>query len=102
MVARPADGGVSPVSMRNVVDLPAPFGPRKPVTVPGWQVKEMSSTALKWPYRLLRWWAVIMGQASAAPHELAIGRTSGSTPTKVVVARPVHRPSADRHRATLV
>ena len=31
--------------MRIVVDLPAPFGPRKPVTMPGLTVKLMWSTA---------------------------------------------------------
>src|SRR5690554_6204866 len=31
--------------MRSVVVLPAPFGPRKPVTRPGWTVKLRSSTA---------------------------------------------------------
>ena len=36
-----------------VVDLPAPFGPRKPVTTPGWTVKLSSSTAVFSPYRLL-------------------------------------------------
>ena len=37
-----------------VVDLPAPFGPRKPVTRPGSAVKETSSTAVKSPYFLVR------------------------------------------------
>ena len=32
--------------MRIVVDLPAPFGPRNPVTCPGRTVKLMSSTAV--------------------------------------------------------
>jgi hypothetical protein len=45
MVAVPAVGSVSPVRMRRVVDLPAPLGPRNPVTVPGSQVNEMLSTA---------------------------------------------------------
>jgi hypothetical protein len=31
--------------MRIVVDLPAPFGPRKPVTLPGSTSKLRSSTA---------------------------------------------------------
>ena len=35
MVIDPEVGGVRPQSARRVVDLPAPFGPRKPVTVPG-------------------------------------------------------------------
>ena len=34
-VATPELGGVSPHSIFSVVDLPAPLGPRKPVTVPG-------------------------------------------------------------------
>ena len=38
--------GVSrPRIMRMVVDLPAPLGPRNPVTRPGWTAKETSSTA---------------------------------------------------------
>jgi hypothetical protein len=35
--------------MRIVVDLPAPFGPRKPVTRPGSTVKSMPSTAVLAP-----------------------------------------------------
>jgi len=46
--------------MRIVVDLPAPLGPRKPVTRPGWTVNETSSTAIFCPYLLLRWIASIM------------------------------------------
>ena len=34
MVASPAVGCSSVVSMRNVVDLPAPFGPRNPTSSP--------------------------------------------------------------------
>ena len=44
-VARPADGSASPQIIRRVVDLPAPLGPTKPVTVPGEQRKETSLTA---------------------------------------------------------
>ena len=36
-VAWPASGCVSPTIIRSVVDLPAPLGPRNPVTVPGSQ-----------------------------------------------------------------
>jgi hypothetical protein len=39
---------------RNVVVLPAPFGPRKPVTRPGRTVKLSPSTAVTGPERLLR------------------------------------------------
>src|SRR4051812_33107679 len=53
MVARPEVGGVRPTAIRKVVDLPAPFGPRKPVTRPGRAVKLTSSTAVNGPYFLL-------------------------------------------------
>jgi hypothetical protein len=46
MVAVPDVGTVRPTMTRIVVDLPAPFGPRKPVTVPGRAEKEMESTAV--------------------------------------------------------
>ena len=44
-VALPADGRSSPMTIRMVVDLPAPFGPRKPVTFPASTSKVRSSTA---------------------------------------------------------
>ena len=46
--------------MRIVVDFPAPFGPRKPVTVPGRTVKVRSETAVVGPYRLVSSWISIM------------------------------------------
>ena len=45
MVALPASGRVSPVSIRSVVDLPAPLAPRKPVMVPGSHENVTSRTA---------------------------------------------------------
>jgi hypothetical protein len=48
-VAVPDVGWVSPTMIRMVVDFPAPFGPRNPVTRPGWAVKLTSSTAVKSP-----------------------------------------------------
>src|SRR5690348_4254544 len=62
MVALPASGRVSPTMIRRVVDFPAPFGPRKPVTRPGEAVKLTSSTARVVPYRLLSLSMVIMCQ----------------------------------------
>jgi len=44
MVAVPTSAVFSPHSRRMVVDLPAPFGPRNPVTVPGVHVKVTSWT----------------------------------------------------------
>ena len=43
-----------------VVDLPAPLGPRNPVTVPGRTVNDRSSTAVVLPYCLVRPMASIM------------------------------------------
>ena len=43
-----------------VVDLPAPLGPRKPVTRPGSTVKSIPSTAVVVPNLLVSAWAVIM------------------------------------------
>jgi hypothetical protein len=45
-VTLPSVGRSSPTIMRIVVDFPAPFGPRKPVTWPGGTVKLMSLTAV--------------------------------------------------------
>ena len=65
MVALPASGRVSPTMIRKVVDFPAPFGPRKPVTRPGRAVKLTSSTARVVPYLLVSRSMVIMdGPAS--------------------------------------
>ena len=50
--AVPAVGVMKPVSIRMVVDLPAPFGPRKPSTSPRLTAKLISSTACTGPNRL--------------------------------------------------
>src|SRR5512138_1459523 len=47
--ALPEVGRSSPHSMRMVVDLPAPFAPRKPKISPSFTAREMPSTALKAP-----------------------------------------------------
>src|SRR5262245_45261154 len=51
---RPEVGGMKPVIMRMVVDLPAPFGPRKPSTSPFPTSNETPSTASFGPKDLLR------------------------------------------------
>src|SRR5829696_5876952 len=58
--AAPAVGATRPVIIRIVVVLPAPFGPRKPVTVPGSSVNETSSTTVRSPYFLVSPLTVIM------------------------------------------
>ncbi len=55
MVADPAVGETRPRSIRRVVVLPAPLGPRNPVTRPGRTVKLRSSTARTWPNVFVRW-----------------------------------------------
>ena len=46
--------------MRIVVDLPAPFGPTKPVMRPAVSSNDRSSTTVRRPYDLVRWETVIM------------------------------------------
>src|SRR5699024_7205510 len=50
----PALGRSIPRIARMAVDLPAPFGPRNPCTVPVRTVRSSSSTAVKEPKRLVR------------------------------------------------
>ncbi len=67
--------------MRIVVDLPAPFGPRKPVTRPGCATKDTSSTARKSPYVLVTPSTVIMATSLPAPEARGIGPGDGPPPT---------------------
>src|SRR6266540_853605 len=71
-VALPDEGGVRPTMIRIVVDLPAPFGPRKPVTRPDRAVKVTSSTAVNAPYFLVSASTLIMARSLAregpSPH----------------------------------
>src|SRR5882762_1879094 len=55
----PALGGMKPVIMRMVVDLPAPLGPRNPSTSPVPTSKETPSTARFEPKDLLRFSTLI-------------------------------------------
>src|SRR6185369_10194107 len=71
MVTRPAVGASSPRIILIVVDLPAPLGPRNPVTCPGRTVNDKSSTATRSPYRLVRPTASIM-ITSPLGHALAV------------------------------
>ena len=49
MRTEPELGASRPRTIRIMVDLPAPLGPREPVTRPGWTTKETSSTATVLP-----------------------------------------------------
>src|SRR5215468_3735779 len=88
---RPAEGSSRPAIIRIVVDLPAPFGPRKPVTTPGRTTKSSPSTASFSPYRLLRFSTSIM----RVP---VIGTAGNSgTPPTLGITRPArHRPSGHK------
>src|SRR6266852_8109030 len=57
--AAPALGGMKPVIIRMVVDLPAPLGPRNPSTSPLPTSKETLSTASFGPKDLLRFSTLI-------------------------------------------
>src|SRR2546423_13128053 len=59
-VTEPLVGSSRPRIMRIVVDFPAPFGPRKPVTVPGRTANVRSETAVVDPCRLVSSWISIM------------------------------------------
>ena len=79
MRAVPAVGIMNPASMRMVVDLPAPFGPRKPSTSPRDTLNETSSTAVKLPNRLVSpAISISTGWPSALtrrpPHRFLVGR----------------------------
>ena len=96
--------------MRIAVVLPAPLGPRKPVTSPAFASKETSSTAVNGPYFLVNRSTVIMGDTlphpggartwvmsliptptSAAPTLTPLGVATLSTPAACTAALTVHR-----------
>src|SRR5262245_31955778 len=54
MSTRPAVGRASPTIILSAVVLPAPFGPRKPVTAPARTANDRSSTARTAPKRFVR------------------------------------------------
>src|SRR5215469_14497064 len=62
MRAVPAVAGMKHDRIFIVVDLPAPFGPRKPTICPFSTLKETSSIAVKGPYRFVRWSTWIMNR----------------------------------------
>src|SRR5688500_13743095 len=93
MLAEPDVGAVRPTMTRIVVDLPAPFGPRKPVTRPGWAVKETLSTAVKPAYLRVRDSTVIMGQPSRHRVErVSVRRPVLSWPKALLRYPPFGRP----------
>src|SRR5579862_4350613 len=59
----PEVGGIRPVSMRIVVDFPAPLGPRKPKKQPRGTTRSTPSTAALSPYSLRRSRTAIAGES---------------------------------------
>jgi hypothetical protein len=65
--------------MRIVVDLPDPFGPRNPVTVPGGTSKVRLSTAVVAPYRFVSECAVIItAKGKVSPARAEYGQWASS------------------------
>ena len=79
-MTRPCVGGVRPTMTRIVVVLPAPLGPRNPVTRPGWQTKLTSSTAVKAPYFRVSPSTLIMCPDCPNGPQPCIGKMSWSRP----------------------
>src|SRR5262245_19278205 len=113
MVTVPAVGRISPTSMRMVVVLPAPLGPRKPKTSPGRRSKETESTIVRFPITLVRlraesmrrllYWVLPLSVALVAALTFGAGFYSflrGDTGSAVTVTAPT-RPEAAAPRATI-
>src|SRR3546814_21092150 len=102
MVTEPRSALVSPTMIRMLVLLPAPLGPRKPVTRPSWATKLMSSTAVKPPYFLVRFSTLIMAPSLSQIDAKGISRRDALSSTKVGgVARLQGRAPPHRHAPVL-
>src|SRR5687768_14771161 len=80
-ITRPAVGRRKPVIIRMVVVLPAPLGPRRPSTSPGWASKLTSSTATVAPKRL-----VTPSTSTLVPLMTGLGRPSSGAVVLGLVA----------------
>src|SRR4051794_13444085 len=101
MVTVPAVGRMRPTSMRMVVVLPAPLGPRKPKTSPGRRSNETESTMVRFPMilvrlraesmRRLRYWFLPLAAAALAALAFGAGFYSflrGDTGSPVTIVPP--------------
>src|SRR5581483_6752004 len=80
IVAVPDVGFTNPRIMRSVVVLPAPLGPRKPVTEPGSTVKLSRSTARMLPRKtFVRSWATMRPSACGAAVVTGPSQHTGSS-----------------------
>src|SRR3954454_4033209 len=80
----PTDGLSNPATRCSSVDLPAPFGPRRPV-MPGPMATETSFTATTLPYQRETWSTRIVapagGVASGGAGCSDVGATTGCGPS---------------------
>src|SRR5215470_10366926 len=100
-VAVPALGGRKQVSMRMVVVLPAPLGPRNPTIWPFSTENEMWSTAVVRAYLLVRSETVIIlfagnGKATAVPNRTWEHGDGIILRTSAMVCQKSRQPSALR------
>src|SRR5690606_23354699 len=86
MLAEPEVGARKPVSIFMVVDLPAPLGPRKPSTSPGWTLNDSASTAVCRANRLVRSLSSIIALSSI--------RSRPGAPLKPYAPSPQKMPAA--------
>src|SRR6516165_5107423 len=80
MLACPLSGRTRPSSIRSVVVLPAPLGPRKAVTTPDPTSKLSWSTAVTRPNRLVSWLTSITAMSSPPRYGGGCPRRSSAPP----------------------
>src|SRR3954451_23456372 len=96
-VAVPAEAGTRPVIIRIVVVLPAPLGPRKPVTVPGSRVNETSSTTVRPPYCLVSPLTVIIRTSMGRPLSMTNLPGTPCSPRRPEASNTGRRTATPRH-----
>jgi len=84
--ALPEVGARNPASIFMVVDLPAPFGPRKPSTSPRPTENDTSSTAVMAPNRLVRLRIAIISSMNGYPASSRVA--APERPTALPPKRP--------------
>src|SRR6266536_3802960 len=85
----PRSGRARPTSMRIVVVLPAPFGPRNPKTSPATRSKETSETTSRFPNRFVKPWADRTTRLSRpAPPMISVLSRHASLLAFLAMARP--------------
>ena len=95
----PAWGRSRPTMHRRVVDLPAPFGPRKPVTRPGWTSNERSSTATVRPNRLVsRRTSITATDGTGSGSRLCQARRASTSQRPVFAGAPLVGPVGPERR----